>query len=84
MQLGFGILHFGDGLRQQFRHFLECRILFDQPAVHAREEPLDLVAQPRLRQRDDGAVLAHLVGGHLLAVTLDIEGRGDDLALLLR
>ena len=73
-----------DCLRQQLRNLLERRILLDQAAVHARDQPFDLLAQLRLRQRDDGRVLAQLVGRHRLAIAVDVERRGDDLALLLR
>ena len=52
-------------------------------AVHLGQQRLDLLAQPRLRQRDHRGVLAQLVGAHRLAIALDVERRGDDLALLL-
>ena len=84
LQLRLGVLHLGDGLRQQVRDLLERRILLDQPAVHPRQQALDLVAQLRLRQREHDRVLAHLVGRHRLAIAVDVEGRGDDLPLLLR
>ena len=64
--------------------FLNAGSCCDEPAVHPRDQPVDLIAQPRLRQRDHRGVLAQLVGRHLLAVALHVEGRGDDLPLLLR
>ncbi len=83
MELPFGVLHFRDSLRQQIRDLLERRILFDEPAVHPREQPFNLIAQPRLGQGEHGAVLAQLVRRHLLAIALNVERGRDDLALLL-
>src|SRR4029453_9722573 len=70
--------------REELRHLLECRILLDQTAVHARHETVHLIAELGLRQRDDRRVLPELVGRHRLAVAVDVERRRDDLALLLR
>src|SRR6185295_14151558 len=84
LQLALGFLHRRDRLRQQIGHLLERRILLDEAAVHAGDEAVNLIPEPRLRQRDDDGVLAELVGRHLLAIALDVEGRGDDLTLLLR
>ena len=55
-----------------------------EPLGHLQHQLLDLLAQLRLRQPDDGGVLAQLVGGHRLAIALHVERRGDDLLLLLR
>ena len=45
-QLPFSVLHRRHSLREQFRDFGKRRIALDELTVHAREEPLDLFAQP--------------------------------------
>ena len=83
-QLAFRRVHRRHRLRQQLGDLLERGILLDQPAVHARQQSFDLLAQLRLRQRHDDRALLQLLGAHRLPVAVDVEGRGDDLALLLR
>ena len=81
LKLCLGGLHLRRGLRQQLRDLLECGIL-SEPFVHAPDETVHLLAQPRFRQRDDRGVLAHLLRARLLAIALDVERRRDDLPLL--
>src|SRR5262249_51211503 len=50
---------------------------------HARDQPFYLLAQPRLREADDDRLLLQLVGRVVLAIALDVERRGDDLALVV-
>ena len=59
-ELAFGLLHRLDRLRQQLRDLLERRIALNELAVQTREQPFDLLAQPRLRQSDDRRALAQL------------------------
>ena len=85
LQLGLGVLHLGHRLRQQVRDLLERR----DPAATSRlfmrvSRPSTCSRSLRLRQREHRRVLAQLVGRHRLAIALDVEGRGDDLPLLLR
>ena len=84
LQLRLGVLHLRHRLRQKIGDLLERRILLHETAVHPREQAVDLIAQLRLRQREHDRVLAQLVGRHRLAIAIDVEGRRDDLALLLR
>ena len=48
------------------------------------DQALDLLAQLRLRQRDDDEALAQLCRRHRLAVATMLKRGRDDLALLLR
>ena len=84
LQLGFGRLHLSRRERQQVGNLLERRIGGDQARVHAAHEPLDLLAQTPLRQRQHHGTLAQLVGGEGLLLAQHVEGAGDDLALLFR
>ena len=70
-------------LRQHLGDLGERRIALHELAVQPREQAFDLLAQPRLRQADDGRALAQLLPRHRAAIALHVEGRGDDLPLLL-
>ena len=84
LQLGLGRLHLSRRERQQVGNLLEGRVGRDQARVHAADEPLDLLAQAALRQRQHDRALAQLVGGDRLLLAQHVERAGDDLALLFR
>ncbi len=84
LQEAFGVLHFARGLRQELCDLLEGRIRRHQPAVHAIDQALHLLAQPALRQREHDQRFLDLVRRHRPAVALNLEGPGNDLTLLLR
>ena len=83
-ELGFRLLHRLDRLRQQLGDLLERRIPLNELAVQTREQPFDLLAQPRLRQPDDRRALAQLGRRIVPPIALHVERRRDDLPLLLR
>ncbi len=84
LQLSFGGAHLFNRFRQELRDAQKRRVRLDQPAVHAAHEALDLLAQLRLRQRDDDEALTQLRRRHRLAVANDVVRGRNNLALLLR
>ena len=83
-QLGLGLLHVLDGLGQQLGDLRRTSGSCSTSWLFMRVSmPSDLLAQPRLRQRHHGGALLQLVGRDVLAIALHVEGRRDDLALLL-
>ena len=82
-ELAFGLLHRVNRLRQELGDLLERRILLDELTVHTRDQPFDLLPQPRLREPDDRRALAKLGRRIVPPVALHVERRRDDLPLLL-
>ena len=83
LELGLGRLHLLGRLRQELGDLLERRIRRHQPAVHPLDQSFHLLAEAALRQRQDGHAFAEGRGRSLLAIPLQLEGAGNDLALLL-
>ena len=81
-QLFFGDLHLLRGLRQLLRDDLEGRVDRRDVALHhAAHERLDRFADAPLREVERREVLAQLVRRRRLAIAIDLERAGDDLAL---
>jgi hypothetical protein len=76
--------HLLGGLRQQLGDLLERRIRYDETRVHALDETVHLILQFALRQRQHDHAFTELLRRHALAIALDVERAGNDLALLLR
>ena len=82
--VGFRRPHLRRGLRQQIGDLLEALVLIDLTALHLLDQLVDLRLQLALRQREEHHVLAVLLRRELRLVANHVEGRGDDLFLLLR
>ena len=82
-ELGLRLAHGRHGLRQHLRDLGKRRVLLHELTAESRQEPLDLLAETRLRQRDHRRALAKLLCVHPATIALHIEGGRDDLALLL-
>ena len=84
-ELLLGALHFFRGLVEVFGDDLEQRIgLRDARAIHPPRQFVDLFAQATLPQVNRGDVLAERRRRRLLPVTFGLEGRRDNVPLLLR
>ena len=84
LQPALGGLHLGDGLLQEVGDLLEALRLVSHPIVELGEKLVHLLAQPLLHQPDDDRSFAQLLRSGGLAIALDVERRGDDLAFLFR
>ena len=79
-----GGLHLLHRPRKQFGDLLELGIPHHAPVVEARDESRHLVAKPFLRQPHHDQALVEALRRIARAVPVQIEGRRNDLPLLLR